>query len=205
MSLLPELKDYVKKLEFEFSLIPKKRQGELKEVVRYIASTLAVGNTVNLTFICTHNSRRSHISQIWAQTAVYYYGIDNIHCFSGGTEATAFNPRAVKAMRKTGFEIEPTDVSGNPIYKVKFAPKAPLLKAFSKQFNDPFNAQSGFAAIMTCSDADEACPVIPGAEKRFSITYRDPKEADDSDEEEKQYTERCQQIGREMFYLFSLL
>lgn len=205
MSIFPALKENVEKLENEFSLIPEKRKGELSEVSEYIGSTLAAGNPVNLIFICTHNSRRSHISQLFAQAAAYNYGIENINCFSGGTEATSFNPRAVYAMRKAGFEIEQTDDSDNPLYLVKFSTDTPLVKAFSKSFDDAFNVQSNFAAIMTCSHADEACPLVPGASKRFSLIYLDPKEADDTPEEAERYAERCQQIGREMFYLFSLI
>ena len=58
---------------------------------------------------------------------------------------------------------------------------------------------------MTCSDADENCPFIPGAEMRLPLTYEDPKEADDKPEERAVYDERVRQIGREIFYAMQLI
>ncbi|MGB5285031.1 MAG: hypothetical protein WBN29_11010, partial [Polyangiales bacterium] len=69
--------------------------------------------------------------------------------------------------------------------------------------DDPFNPADGFAAIMTCSDADDACPVVMGAAIRAPIRYRDPKAADGTAQEVQAYDERCLQIATEMLYLFS--
>jgi arsenate reductase len=160
---------------------------------------------INLTFICTHNSRRSHICQTWAQTAAEYFGIKNIYCFSGGTETTALNPRVVRAMRQAGFIITQNDASDNPLFLVKYSDEKEPLKCFSKVYNDPFNPQKDYAAIMTCSDADENCPVVFGADARFPIRYEDPKVFDGTPEEEKMYAERCRQIATEMLSVFRLL
>jgi arsenate reductase (thioredoxin) len=155
-----------------------------------------------LNFVCTHNSRRSHISQIWAQAAARYYGIENVETFSGGTEATAFNPRAVTAMQQAGFDISTIKDDNNPVYKVKFSNDAPALTVFSKKYDDDFNPKADFAAIMTCSHADENCPFIPGA-KRIALTYDDPKDFDGTPQEATKYTERVHEIGREILYAFS--
>lgn len=203
MELFPEIKLTTKKLEQTFDQILGERKELLESFAKYIEEKIVKDEPVNLTFICTHNSRRSHISQIWAQTAAEYYGIKNIYCFSGGTEATAFNPRAVKAMKKAGFKIEKQDDSENPVYFVHYSDDKKPIKCFSKVYSDEFNPQKDFAAIMTCSDADENCPVVFGAEARFPIRYDDPKEFDDTDLEEEKYDERVEQIGREMLYAFS--
>jgi arsenate reductase len=197
--LHPVLEAYVNQLREEQDLIPATRKNQLKQLAEYIHQKRSAQEPVRLNFICTHNSRRSHLSQIWAATAVAYLGLDRIQTYSGGTEATAFNPRAVAALERAGFQIE--DPGGdNPHYRVSFSSEAAPLECFSKTFDDPFNPEKDFAAIMTCSDADENCPFIPGAEFRLSLPYEDPKEADGTPEEANRYDERVRQIGRELFY-----
>ncbi|MEX2585655.1 MAG: protein-tyrosine-phosphatase, partial [Balneolaceae bacterium] len=117
---------------------------------------------------------------------------------------TAFNPRAVSALKRAGFIIE-NPGGDNPTYKVKFSDDIPPLICFSKRFDDETNPKDNFAAIMTCSDADENCPFVPGTDFRQAITYRDPKESDETPEESKIYDERCRQIASEMFYMMSQL
>jgi len=198
-ALFPKLETYTEDLLREADQIPKERQAKLERLAEYIRQRKASNEPVRLTFICTHNSRRSHISQIWAAAAAVYFGLENIYTFSGGTEATAFNPRAVAAMQRAGFQIE-NPGGENPHYRVAFAEKAENLECFSKTYDDPFNPQSDFAAIMTCSQADENCPFIPGAAFRLSLPYDDPKAADDTPEETDVYDERVRQIGRELFF-----
>jgi protein-tyrosine-phosphatase len=200
--LLEPLMEYISGLKNEIEEIPSERLTELNGLADYISSQHTKGETVKLLFVCTHNSRRSHMSQLWAQAAATYFDIPSA-CYSGGTEATAFNPRAVKAMQSAGFTIEPRDSSGNPVYLVYYAEGKEPVWAFSKRFDDGSNPDRGFAAVMTCSEADEACPIVPGAEERFSIPYIDPKVSDDTDEEEATYNLRCRQIAAEMVYVFS--
>jgi arsenate reductase len=161
---------------------------------------LSTGQEIRLNFICTHNSRRSQFSQIWAQTAAAYYGIEAL-CYSGGVEVTAFNPRAVAAIQRDGFKLV-QKVGDNPVYFVFYSEEEEPIVAFSKVYDDAINAPKDFAAVMTCDHADENCPFIPGAEKRFPLRYEDPKAFDDSSQEEQMYTERSHQIGAELFYLF---
>jgi arsenate reductase len=200
--MYPKLKTYITELVSDFDSIPSERKEQLREVVDYIRSKKESGETAKLNFICTHNSRRSHLAQIWAQTAALYYGIKNIDTYSGGTEATALNPRAVAAVERAGFQVQ-NPGGENPKYKISFSKDAEPLTCFSKKFDDPSNPDKDFAAIMTCSDADENCPFVPGAEIRKPITYVDPKEADGTDSEAKVYDERCSQIATEMFYMMS--
>lgn len=203
MTLYNKLAEKIKVLKNSFNTIPEERKKLLNEFSEYITNKLRDGKEVNLVFICTHNSRRSHISQIWAQTAAEYYGIPNIKCYSGGTEATAFNPLAVKSLQKAGFEIEKKDDSDNPVYLVYYSNEGEPVECFSKVYSDKYNPQKDFAAIMTCSDADANCPVVFGAEARFPIHYEDPKEFDGTELEEEKYDERVEQIGREMLFAFS--
>ena len=203
-AMFPPLTVTVQNLQQQFGQIDDDRKRLLSELSGFIQQRVSHG-VVNLNFICTHNSRRSHIAQLWAQVAAYYYGVSRVACFSGGTEATAFNPRAVKAMQEAGFEITKKTQSENPEYEIRYSTEAPALKVFSKKYDHPFNPKKDFAAVMTCSHADENCPVISGALKRISITYDDPKDFDNKPQEETKYRERVYQIGREMLYVFSLV
>lgn len=202
MKLLTSLHQTIQELEQTFDQIPAARKVLLGQLSAYIRERQQAGGPVILVFICTHNSRRSHMAQLWAQAAGAYYGLDQVVCFSGGTEATAFNPRAVKAMRELGFDITPGSQETNPIYEVRYAAEARPVRLWSKTFDDPANPVTGFAAVMTCSDADENCPLVPGTDRRLAITYDDPKHFDDSPQEEEKYLERGRQIGRELLYAF---
>lgn len=182
-------------------LITADRKALLDELSIYIKEKLASSNKVNLVFICTHNSRRSHLAQIWAKYAAWHYNIDHLNTYSGGTEKTAFNPSAVKALKKAGFKISIEKEGKNPEYNVKFDKKAKPLICFSKVYNHKKNPAEGFVAVMTCSDADEACPVVTGADYRTTIKYEDPKIFDGTDQQENAYWERSLEIGREMFFV----
>ena len=198
------LTEYINNLVSEYDLIDEKRKSDLKILADYVSKKLPK-ESVSLIFICTHNSRRSHISQIWAQIAAYQNGLTNITTYSGGTEATAFNPRAVRAMQDTGINIIQQDTSSNPKYNITYADDVPAITAFSKKYSDSFNPQKDYCAVMTCTDADEACPVVIGADERVSLPYIDPKRADDTVQEVEEYAERCRQIAREMFFAFSVV
>src|SRR5882762_1432423 len=162
-NLLPPLRPYVKEVANELGMVSAERRAVLGAIAADIIAQLDAGKEAQMTFICTHNSRRSHMSQIWAATAAYYYGLDNIHTFSGGTEATACNCRTVAAMRRVGFDIEDATTGDNPIYLVRYAQDRPPIRAYSKLYNADSNPKRDFIALMTCSVADKTCPVVEGA------------------------------------------
>lgn len=188
---------------FNFESIPVERKMILKPLVDYIQTKASNQQEIRLNLICTHNSRRSHLSQVWAQTAAAYYDIKNVFCYSGGTEATAMFPMVSKTLTKQGFEIKTIAEGSNPIYTVKYARNEHPIIGFSKTYDDDFNPQNEFVAIMTCSQADGGCPLIAGAEKRIPITFEDPKAFDNTPQQEEKYEERSLQIATEMFYVFS--
>jgi len=205
MIFSPKLQQYADSLTKEFDQISEERKLVLAKLADFVKKELSDSSLpVKLTFICTHNSRRSHMGQIWAAAAAAFYKINDIESYSGGTEATAFNPRAVAAMQRAGFIIE-NPGGDNPHYKVHLNDGDAGLTCFSKVYNDTANPQKNFAAVMTCSQADADCPFIPGAKFRLSLPYNDPKEADNTPQEAERYDERCRQIGREIMYAFSLL
>lgn len=196
---LGKIRQYLEELAMEEVQIPESRKQELSSLSQYIVQKKESGATVALHFICTHNSRRSQLAQVWAAAAAAYFELDNITTFSGGTEITAFNSRAVAALERAGFAIDKPE-GENPYYLVYYTDDQEPLSCYSKTFDDPVNPQGDFAAIMTCSDADENCPYIPGVEMRLRLTYDDPKIADDTSQEAALYDERVRQIGRELYY-----
>ncbi|WP_153558832.1 low molecular weight phosphatase family protein [Roseimaritima sediminicola] len=201
LELFPELSRFLAAREAEFDKISSARRTELKQLGRYVQDRLAAGDAARLTFICTHNSRRSHLSQIWARVAADAVGLSGVQTFSGGTEATAMNPRVVDSLRRSGFRVETDDAnSTNPVYQVHYAAGADPLVCFSKVYDEAPNPSSGYCAVMTCSSADDACPIVPGCELRLPIRYKDPKDADDTPEESAVYDRRSRQICREMLF-----
>jgi hypothetical protein len=203
VELYPELERYLSVVASEIDRIPADRQGALARLTEFVAERVATGQPARLTFICTHNSRRSQMAQIWAQTAAAHFGVPAVEAYSGGTEASAFNPRAVAALGRAGFRIEARTVDQNPVCAVQYGTEAEPMECFSKVFDQPPNPREGFAAVMTCSAADAACPVVLGAAERISLPYDDPQDFDGTDRETAAYDERCQEIACEMLYAFS--
>jgi arsenate reductase (thioredoxin) len=200
----PELNRYLTECIARFALIPTDRKVELVKVADFIRQRLSQSAPAKLTFICTHNSRRSHLSQVWAQVAAEYYGLDGVQTYSGGTEATAFNPRAVAAMQRCGLKIIPDDpTAGNPRYSVYTSDSSTPQVCFSKVYSESPNPNKDYCAVMTCSQADDACPLVMGSELRMPIRYEDPKVADDTEFEAQRYDERCVQICSEMLFMMS--
>ena len=183
--------------------ITQERKELLEPLVDYIQSKVNSKKATQLNFICTHNSRRSHLAQVWAQAMAHYFHIKNVYCFSGGTEATALFPMVIRTLKNSGFKVEKISDEENPKYKISYAENEKPIIGFSKTYDDDINPKSEFAAIMTCSQADENCPYIPGAEKRIPITYDDPKAFDNSPQQVEKYKERSTQIATEMKYVFS--
>lgn len=183
--------------------ISLERKAILKPLIDFISEKKSQNKPIRINFICTHNSRRSHLGQIWAQTMANYFTIDNVTTYSGGTETTAMFPKVGETLVKQGFEIQKISETNNPVYAIKFDENSHPIIAFSKKYSDDFNPKSDFAAIMTCSHADGNCPFIAGAEKRIPITYDDPKLFDNTDQQNQKYEERSIQIATEMKYIFA--
>ncbi|MEM1166504.1 MAG: protein-tyrosine-phosphatase [Planctomycetota bacterium] len=202
--LLHDLDHYLADRAAEASQIPSERRIMLDALADHIRETRAADKPVRLNFVCTHNSRRSHMSQLFMAAAAIRHGMDwgrEIECYSGGTESTAFNPRAVRALRDAGFEIHQTTNTSNPIYHVKLGENMPMLTNFSKKYDTAPNPKESFVAVMVCGEADESCPNVVGADARFAITYNDPKAFDDTPREAEAYAERARQIAREFEYV----
>jgi len=193
----------IEKLAGEANDVAADRRKVLDPAVDFVVERISAGEPVQLTFICTHNSRRSHLAQIWAQVAADYFQLPGVETYSGGTEATACNIRTVRSLRRAGLQLVASTESDNPVYLVQYADNRAPLEVYSKVYNAQPNPQQGYAAMMCCSDVDEHCPIVHGAAARIPLHYVDPKESDDTPQEAATYDERSIEIGREMFYVFS--
>ena len=204
MKLYNNLQEAILKLELEFDLIPESRKQELKDLALIIKDSLALFGRADLTVICTHNSRRSQLGQLWLKVAALHYGIKNIYTFSGGTEATSFNYRMVNAVKEYGFKVKQLDETANPKYHVQLGETDESMDIlYSKVYSENYNPQSNYIAMMVCSQADEGCPFVYGSYKRISLPYLDPKAFDDTEIEMTKYAVKVNEIGREMLFIFN--
>ena len=200
--MYPQLKENLNKFQ-NFDTISTDRKAVLQPLVDYIQQKVNQNQAVNLNFICTHNSRRSHLSQVWAQVSASFYDIKNVYCYSGGTEETALFPKVAETLGNQGFQIFKIADTNNPTYSIKFDENEMPIIGFSKKYDNAFNPVSQFGAIMTCSQADGGCPFIVGAEKRMPITFEDPKVSDGTAQQNEVYQQRSTEIATEMMYVFS--
>lgn len=195
------IEELIKNLNVNELLVERKKV--LQPLIDFVAHKKSENKEIRINFICTHNSRRSHLGQIWAQAMAAFFKVNNVVTYSGGTETTAMFPKVGETLLKQGFVIHKLSETNNPVYAINFDKNSHPIIAFSKKYNDDFNPKSEFAAIMTCSHADGNCPFIAGAEKRIPITYDDPKLFDKTDQQNAKYEERSLQIATEMKYIFA--
>lgn len=195
---------FLQEIEKEFDQISDERKEILSKISDFVQSKYNNNEPIKLVYICTHNSRRSHFGQVAVALAAAYYNIDNVHTFSGGTEATAFHPNAINALQGIGFQVVANENETNPVYQVSFGVEQST-RCFSKVYNHEANPKEDFAAIMTCSDAEQNCPYIPGVSLRIGTTYNDPKKSDGTPEQQATYLARFRQIATETMYAFSLV
>ncbi len=199
-----KIQQHIQSLIPQFDSISSERKAILAGLAAYIQKQKNAQLPILLNYICTHNSRRSHLGQIWSAVAAHYYSIPNVQTFSGGTEATALNSNIIEALKTTGFSFNVLDNKANPIVQIHYSDEH-FVTCFSKVFDHEINPTAGFAAIMTCSNAEENCPFIPGVDLRISTTYDDPKAFDGTSQESEKYLERSNQIALEIVYVFSLV
>lgn len=195
----PKLLEFINALDDQRIL--EKRKQKLLQLSKYLNEQ--DGKEIGINFICTHNSRRSQLAQVWAQTAAHFFGLKNITSYSGGTESTAIYPQVLETLKEAGFEISILDLAINPTYEIKFAKGAPSIKALSKEYNHKMNPKNNFVSVVTCSEAEKNCPFVPGAKKRFSMKYEDPKAYDNTSRKVEKYFETSMEIANELFFVFS--
>ena len=203
LSLRPKVSQLCTELSLEYADIPPARLTVLQELAEFVLRRRTRQAACRITAICTHNSRRSHFAQLWLAIAADYYGIPEVETFSGGTEATAFAPRAAAALQRGGLLVERQSRDANPLYHVRWREQGPPTAVFSKAYDEAPNPKRDFAALLVCDAAAAECPFVAGADLRLQLPYEDPKRADGSPEEEEVYDESLREIGRDMLYVMA--
>ncbi|KGL63012.1 arsenate reductase [Polaribacter sp. Hel1_85] len=178
------------------------RKNLLLKISEGILEEYKKEGVVNLNFICTHNSRRSQLGQVWGFFAANYFNL-NINSFSGGTEVTAFFKNTVKTLQKVGFTFNLENFSHqNPKYVISFKGTTKSILGFSKRYDNEVNKKP-FIAITTCNNADANCPFIPEATYRFHLPFVDPKSSDGTELQDETYLITNEQIAAEIYFIFS--
>ncbi|KAB1154696.1 hypothetical protein F7018_14325 [Tenacibaculum aiptasiae] len=187
------------------TIINNDRLNLIGDIAHTIIDEFNDREKINLNFICTHNSRRSQLAQVWSFYAIEYFNLKNIFTYSGGTEITAFHRNTVKCLQKTGFNFNIIDFSHqNPRYLISFQGTKKSILGFSKTYDHSSNSFP-YIAITTCDSADENCPFIPDAISRFHLPFTDPKISDNTDLMEETYLNTSKQIAGEVFYIFETI
>ncbi len=106
-------------------------------------------------FLCTHNSARSQMAEGLLRAS----GGPDVEVFSAGTVETAVRPEAVTVMAELGIDIS-----------------AQKSKTLDRYLGEPFDE-----VITVCDDANEACPVFPGARHRRHWSIDDPSRVSGSE------------------------
>lgn len=205
MELYSRIESQISEFRLQDCYIPEPRRTILRSIASAICELRQEDGAVNLLFICTHNSRRSLMAQIWAEAAAVRFGLADVRSYSGGTEVSAFHPNAVKTVQAAGFPLEKLNNDSNPEYRLHCREQGRSLILFSKLYDHPANPRNGFVALMTCSDADAGCPVIPGAAVRFPLHYDDSKSYDNDPNPLPGYQACFESIGREILALFAMI
>lgn len=99
-------------------------------------------------FLCTHNSARSQM----AEGLLRGLGGPELDVHSAGTLATSVRPEAIAVMDEIGIDI-----------------RGQTSKTLTADLDQPFDF-----IITVCDDANETCPIFPGARERLHWSIDDP-------------------------------
>ena len=200
--MYPKIELIISKLLLSFDSIPSPRKQKLIELAAQLKLALSSANALNLLFVCTHNSRRSHMGQVWGQLAANYYEVENANSFSAGTEVTELNSNVIEMLQKVGCMVTTFQNGSNPAYLIEFGENQSLT-CFSKLIEHESNPKSDFFAIMMCTEAEANCPFVPGAIHRIGLPFDDPKVYDNTLKVSDAYLSTFEEIGLQILFLFN--
>ncbi len=156
---------------------------------------------IQLVFVCTHNSRRSQLSEVLAILAAKQYNL-SITTFSAGTEATSVHENTMLALKEVGVSYSTVQHENQTAYLLTSQAMGEKT-LFSKTLQHESLPTQDFFAFMTCDQAAENCPFVPGAVKRIPLTYQDPKVSDSTPQALETYGKTATQILSEMMFIFA--
>lgn len=129
------------------------------------------GGRQRVLFLCTHNSARSQM----AEGLLRALGSDRFEALSAGTQATHVRPLAMRAMAEIGI-----DISGQHS------------KTLEGYLDQPFDT-----VITVCDQANETCPVFPGARQRLHWSFPDPSTASGTEQQQLEVYRQVRDAIRE--------
>jgi len=168
----------------------KDKKNLLDDIISKIQKSLKITN--NIVFLCTHNSRRSQLCQVWGIILSKIYNID-LKFNSAGTEKTEVNKNILYCFSHIGLEVK-----GNKIIYEDLS-----ISLHSKLLDEI--QPNKFISIMTCSDAEKSCPSDSRSIKNISMTYQDPKVFDYKEKEKDEYLKTSKLIAKELNYVLKKL
>ncbi len=123
--------------------------------------------------LCTKNSCRSQM----AEGFLRHYGSGKFEVFSAGTVASHVNANAVRVMEEVGIDISGQASKGLDLF-----------------LGQPFDY-----VITVCDNANETCPVFPGAKHRLHWSFPDPPQTEEPNEEFLKEFRRVRDMIQEKF------
>lgn len=208
--LAPKLAEHMARIASQTGQVKPDHKEASEKLGEWIAGHYKAGQPLHVTIICTGNSRRSMLGSVMGNASAAFQGMPEVRFHSGGTTPSAFNKRTIASLKRVGVVIEPTGENGskgpaggdNPKYLVRWGNSDQTshlqMVEFSKHYRDQVNPQTGFAAVLVCTEADGACPTVAGASARIPAPFEDPKKFDDTSDEASRYDERRDDIARFM-------
>jgi len=167
------------------------QEKRVKKISQELKSSI---NTYKkIVFICTHNSRRSQLCEVWGSILSKRFNLD-LFFYSAGTKKTEVYTEVIKSLQRAGLEI---DMEG----KIKLMHNQ--IELHSKTLDEI--KEDEFIAMMTCSDAEKNCPVDQRSKKNIILFYDDPKKYDRTIHESNEYDKTCRLIASELNAIFKTL
>jgi arsenate reductase len=118
-----------------------------------------MNNKERVLILCTGNSARSQM----AEGLLRHDGGDRFEVFSAGTKPSLVRPEAISVMNEIGIDIS----------------------SHRSKSVDEFSGKQLDYVITVCDNANESCPVFPGATKRLHWPFDDPAALSGSADERK--------------------
>ena len=143
-------------------VLDDQRTALLQTIAKSIIQLISEKRKINLNFICTHNSRRSQLAQVWSSYASSYFKLNKIESFSGGTEVSAFFRNTVKTLQEVGFIFQLIEFSHqNPYYSISSHQHVKPIIGFSKLVEHEINKKRyDDSELYCCSGIGGYCVII---------------------------------------------
>ena len=166
----------------------QKRKKRLDNIASVINENL--NKTRSIVFLCTHNSRRSQICEVWGKVFAEIYR-KKININSAGAFKTVVHSQVYESIVKCGLVVD----NKKEIFfdKKKFKLNSKTIDSLTMK---------NFIAVMTCSNAEKSCPNDPRSIRNIKMFFNDPRIYDETDKMSREYLNTTIYIAEELNYIF---